>query len=409
MHVENLIVDRQRHLTRELSAFNSFFMGGFECSTHRRRDRRRLDLIAATRHDDLALADYMSMIDHNVLSVRDGTRWHLVEATPCRYDWTSFLPMLRASGKADIQVVWDLCHYGWPDWIDIWSPGFIDRFARFAAAVACLVRGETDRVPLYSPINEISYWSWAGGTKAIFNPHARGRGRELKAQLVRASIAAIEAIRGVDPRARFVQIDPIINVVPRSPRSRTGAERCRQAQYEAWDMLAGHLQPDLGGSSNYLDILGVNYYPNNQWFLGGSTIKSGHPLYRPLRDLLLETHHRYHRPIVVAETGAEGDARAPWIQYVCDEVHAALEAGVPVEGICLYPIADYPGWSNGRHCKVGLLGFPNSLGQRSVHAPLAEELLRQQLRFGELHQHRTSKNTRLTDEQNENTYGQPEP
>lgn len=39
------------------STFNSFFMAGFECSAHRRRDRRRLDLIAATDHDRFVTAD----------------------------------------------------------------------------------------------------------------------------------------------------------------------------------------------------------------------------------------------------------------------------------------------------------------------------------------------------------------
>ena len=31
--------------------FSSFVIGGFECSTHRHQDGRRLDLIAATGHD----------------------------------------------------------------------------------------------------------------------------------------------------------------------------------------------------------------------------------------------------------------------------------------------------------------------------------------------------------------------
>lgn len=374
--------------------FDSFLMGGFECSTHRRRDRRRLDLIAATRHDKLAVADYASMVRHGLRTIRDGTRWHLIEAAPGRYDWESFLPMLRASREAGVQVVWDLCHYGWPDWIDIWSPAFVDSFARFAAATASLVRDETDNIPFYAPVNEISYWSWAGGTRAILNPHARGRGSELKTQLVRASIAAMDAVRGIDPRARFVQIDPVINVVPRSPRSRAGAERYRQAQYEAWDMLAGYIRPDLGGSPDYLDIIGVNYYSNNQWFTGGRTIDRSHALYRPFRELLLETHRRYRKPVIVAETGAEGDARVPWLRYVCDEVRAALEAGVPVAGICLYPVVDYPGWTNGRHCQVGLLGFPDSLGRRPVHAPLADELLTQQLRFGTVQNYRAEESAR---------------
>ena len=35
-------------MTFRPSLFRSFFLGGFECSTHRRKDGRRLDLIAAT-------------------------------------------------------------------------------------------------------------------------------------------------------------------------------------------------------------------------------------------------------------------------------------------------------------------------------------------------------------------------
>ena len=38
--------------------FDSFFMAGFECSSHRRMDGVRLDLIHATGHDRHALSDY---------------------------------------------------------------------------------------------------------------------------------------------------------------------------------------------------------------------------------------------------------------------------------------------------------------------------------------------------------------
>ncbi|HET6521688.1 MAG TPA: hypothetical protein VFG47_17985, partial [Geminicoccaceae bacterium] len=267
--------------------FDSYFLGGFECSTHRRRDGRRLDLIAATGHDRAAAQDYRWMVEHGIRTVRDGVRWHLIEATPGRYDWSSLLPMLRAAREVGVQVVWDLCHYGWPDHIDIWRPAFVDRFARFAGAVAALVRDETEGgPPLYCPVNEISYWAWAGGDVARFNPTARGRGPELKHQLVRASIAAIEAIWRVDPRARILHIDPVINVVARSgrPRSREAAEAYRLAQFEAWDMLAGWTWPGLGGRPEYLDVIGVNYYSDNQWFLGGKTIELGHPPYRPFRE-----------------------------------------------------------------------------------------------------------------------------
>jgi hypothetical protein len=131
--------------------FKSFFLGGFECSTHRRRNGRRLDLIRSTRHDTYAEQDYLSLRAHGIEAVRDGLRWHLIENSPHHYDWTSFLPMLRAARQAKVQIVWDLCHYGWPDDLDIWSPEFIERFAGFAAAVASLVRDVSDETSFFAP------------------------------------------------------------------------------------------------------------------------------------------------------------------------------------------------------------------------------------------------------------------
>ena len=80
--------------------FESYFLGGFECSTHRRRDGRRLDLIAATGHDRAVVLDYRAMLEHGIRTVRDGVRWHLIETAPGRYDWSSFLPMLRAARRS---------------------------------------------------------------------------------------------------------------------------------------------------------------------------------------------------------------------------------------------------------------------------------------------------------------------
>lgn len=364
-------------------SLKTFFAGGFECSTQRRRDGRRLDLVASTKHCELAAEDYEHLKRHGIRTVRDGLRWHLIERSPRQYDWGSFLPMLRAANRSETQVIWDLCHYGWPDGIDIWSSVFVERFADFAAAAASIVANESDAVPFYCPVNEISFWAWAACHARRFQPAVLGRGAELKRQLVRATIAATEAIRSVDGRARLVNADPLINVVPGSARasSRDAARGYHLAQYESRDMLIGTLQPELGGKPEYLDILGVNYYPNNQWMIGGKTLEFGHPHYRALRELLSEAFERYGRPVFLSETGAEGSARAAWLFYVCEEVKAAIAAGVPIEGICLYPVLDYPGWENARHCEVGLLGMPNENGRRAVFAPLAAELARQQSLF----------------------------
>jgi hypothetical protein len=116
-------------LTSPDPLFRSFFMAGFECSTHRNMSRRRLDMIAATHHDMMAYEDYAQLGEHGIRTARDGVRWNLIETSPGQYDWSSVLPMIRAGERAGCQVIWDLCHYGWPDDLDVFSPAFVDRFA----------------------------------------------------------------------------------------------------------------------------------------------------------------------------------------------------------------------------------------------------------------------------------------
>ena len=210
----------ERQAAPDPSLFSSFVQGGFECSTHRRRDGRRLDLIAATAHDGNSASDYRQLQELGLLSVRDGLRWHLIEPREGSYDWSSFIPMLRAAQSSGMQVVWDLMHYGWPDDVDIWSPQFVSRFSRFAAHVARIVKSEADDIPFYCPINEISFHAWAGGDVSYMNPFGKGRGLELKVQLARASIAAMQEILHFDPRARFVHCEPAIAIVadPQRPQ-----------------------------------------------------------------------------------------------------------------------------------------------------------------------------------------------
>ncbi|HET9531765.1 MAG TPA: beta-glucosidase, partial [Blastocatellia bacterium] len=251
--------------------FQSFFLGGFECSTHRTRSGKRLDLIAATGHDTHARADYACLKEYGIRTVRDGIRWHLIEKSAGRYDFSSALPLIKAARETGTQVIWDLCHYGWPDDLDIFSPEFIRRFARLARAFARALADETDYVPYIVPVNEISFFSWAGATVGLFYPYATGRGPELKQQLVRAAIEAVEAFWSVTPEARILHTDPMINIVtdPARPEEREAAEGYNRAQFDGWDMLAGRLHPELGGHQKYLDIIGVNYYPHNQWFYPG--------------------------------------------------------------------------------------------------------------------------------------------
>ncbi len=55
----------------EKRIFQCYLMGVFECSTHGNYRGRRLDVIAATRHDDFAEANYQRLLNIGMWTARD--------------------------------------------------------------------------------------------------------------------------------------------------------------------------------------------------------------------------------------------------------------------------------------------------------------------------------------------------
>lgn len=153
---------------------------------------------------------------------------------------------MEAAQRLGIQICWTFCHYGWPEDIDIFSERFVPRFARFCGALAAWL------APVYSPINEISFTSW-GLAVQLF--HCRQGavddvGREVKRQLVRAALAGCDAIWAADSRARLLHCDPLIHLTatPDGVDDPQAVAEQNAAQYEAWDMLCGRREPELGGA-----------------------------------------------------------------------------------------------------------------------------------------------------------------
>ncbi len=348
----------------------SFTMGGFEGASMVLDTGRRVDVIAGSCHDAEARTDYRLLEELGIRTARDALRWHLIERVPGLYDWSSVLPMIRAAADANVEVIWDLCHFGLPDWAEPWSPALPERFAAFARAAAILMREESDAVPLWCPLNEISYWAFAGGDRGHFVPCARGRGAEWKRQLVRMAVAGSRAVREIDHRARLIHADPAIHIASNSTGGNDVAERLRHSMFEAWDMIAGRRDPDLGGSADLLDIVGINFYSDNEWVHEGPKLAPGMPGYRSLREILAENFARYGRPIIITETGAEGIEGPGWLRAMNAEAQAAIKDGVPVMGCCTYPVMDYPGWTDDRHCRCGPIAVdPDWVGRHIDPVP----------------------------------------
>jgi hypothetical protein len=373
-------------LTSEDTRWPSFYTGGFESSSHCLRDGRRLDLAESTNHRRFADADYDRLVACGILGSREALAWHLIDRQG-RYNFSSIDPILRASERTGVRIIWDLMHFGWPDDLDIFAPVFVERFAGLARAFAIYLSCRSKHAPWITPINEISFLSWAGGDVAGFNPFCSGRGFELKCQLVRASLAASRVIKDIAPNAIIFAHEPAFHVTahPKELVANPAIEATRQTQYQAVDMLLGRTWPQLGGAPDAVDMLGLNYYPWNQWTLATEARPSvgiawGDPSYLPLADILFEWSLRYGKPIYLGETGCEGESRAPWLRYATEAVHGARARGAYVAGVCVFPIVNFPGWDDDRHCMNGLWDYADETGHRDVDAALLKELLVQQQR-----------------------------
>jgi hypothetical protein len=361
--------------------FRSFYLAGFECATGYNVHGEWIDQVAATQHDHHVEDDYERLAEVDIHAVREAIRWPLVDHGG-RYDFSSVLPFVNAALRHQFDVIWDLFHYGYPDDLDPFSSEFVERFGAYCRAAARFVCEHMPGPYFFTPINEPSYFSWAAGEVGRFAPHEKGRGFELKVNLARACLRAVSAIRAVCPSARIVNVDPICRVVPKT----SSAEELAYAQrfneefvFQFWDMMSGRLLPELGGRPDYLDIAGLNYYWTNQWELGSEDVPLAEhdPRRVPFTRLVRRVWDRYQTDIVITETSALGEARAPWVHELSAMAEQLLENEVELGGICLYPILGMPEWhARDQWTHMGLwdLEHEQQVLQRRICAPMLHAL-----------------------------------
>lgn len=377
--------------------FRSFFQAGFEGSTGYNRHGEWIDQIAATQHDLLVDADYRLLRGAGLLTARETVRWPLVDraAGARKYEFASIDPFLAASEKHGIELIHDLFHFGYPEHIDLFSADFPKQFADYCHATAGYIRAQTPGPYYFTPVNEPSFFSWAAGEVGLFGPHARGRGWELKLKLAEAAIRGIDAIRAACPDARIVNADPLCHVVA-SPRTegRGGGQAAvdyfnDHVVFQSWDLLCGRLTPELGGSPRHLDIVGVNYYWTNQWEVGergewSAALDCADPRRARLSELVGKVWRRYGADMMIAETSDVDGRRAVWLRELARETELILDEGMPLHGVCLYPILGMPEWhARNEWTQMGLWELRPEAGKlkRVLHSPTLQALQEAQKRI----------------------------
>ena len=375
--------------------FPTFFMSGFECSTFRWRDGGRRDLVAETKHREHALEDYRLLRDLGIAVSREGVPWPAVERAPGAYDFSATLPFIEAMNQNRVLPIWDLCHYGYPDHADPFSEDFPERFAAYARAAAEHLVPRTPPPHFFTPINEITFFSYGGGEWGWMAPHRRSQEERerLRLTLSEAAVKGVYAIREVDPQARMVHVDPLVRVVAPKDRPDLADEASieeREDTFIAWDIIVGIQHPELGGSPEVLDIVGPNCYSFGQmeYREGGPHVAMGPRDERilPLCDLLQVVWDRYRRPIIIGETSGLKEGRPAWLRDLMQESIAAVARGIDLQGVCLFPAIDMPNWHTGEWLHNGICDLVEDGDdlRRVPYQPYVDELRRWQQRLNHL-------------------------
>lgn len=341
---------------RSATPFRSFWQVGYEGSDHINSLGVPVDMVSQTGHLTRLDEDYRNLAPLGIRTVRESAGWRTVAAGG-GLDFSSVRHRAMVAREHGIQILWTAMHYGLPPEVDPFGDAFADQFADYCGHLARVLEPfRDDLAPVFTPINEISFHCWAICNTRLFHPF-RGdtpdRADTLKRNLVRAALAGVDAIRAVIPDARMLHVDPLVHIV--APAGEPGLEHAARAerahQFDAWDMLCGRLHPHLGGSPAHLDLVGVNYYPPNQWEYGTNNRLHWHlkdPRRQPFGELLAAAGARYGRPLVISETSHLGSGKAPWLAKIAAQVALTRAGGAAVEGVCLYPAVDRPDWEDAR-------------------------------------------------------------
>ena len=280
----------------------------------------RQDEVRLIRHDEFLESDYRLLVDAGCVGVRDAAWWYTSHPAPGTFNWSWLDRVVAAAENARLKLYLDLWHYGYPDLLDILSPDAPVHFADFARQIA-------QRYPsleYYCVCNEPSLLVELAGRQGQWSPFLQEKDpSSFRRQISKMIIEASKAILDVKPNATLIIPEPW-HATDTNPE---------EDQAAVLDTVLGLRDPELGGCSDLVTIIGLNHYRD-------STLP-------PFHRLLINAQKRWPtKQLWVTETSGppKGWQQAEWFWWMLAETRLAAMSGVNVPVFTWAPAISMYDW-----------------------------------------------------------------
>ncbi len=328
--------------------------------------------------EDFALAKELGHNAHRL-----SIEWSRIEPKPGIIDQEAvnhYRRVLQELRRLEIEPIVTLWHFTNPVWVARrggWrNRDTVDLFGRYVMAV---VRELGDLVTYWVTINEPTVYSTNAHLVGYWPPEQRNIAAAWAVirNFVAAHRLAYHIIHRHTPGAKVGVANNLSHFVPVRPRHPLDLALVKFGKY--W-----HNQWWLDQTYVEQDFIGLNYYFHHplkfvvsgwrNWFLprpqgGKSTSDLGWEIHPEGLGELLDFLGQYHRPVIITENGLADAAdvhRAQFIRAHVQQIAAALQRGLRVQGYFYWSLLDNFEWREGSSPRFGLIEVDYPTLKRTV-------------------------------------------